>query len=105
MGIQPRRSFGTEKMALISARRSVSTPRLRRGQSAINPVGCGARRYQCGNLLVADDRSDRLTSAGSVLQELSDLIQRLARDNPAWGAPKIHAELQKLGFTFAERTV
>jgi transposase InsO family protein len=33
------------------------------------------------------------------------LIGRLAKDNPEWGAPKIHAELQKLGFTLAERTV
>ena len=40
-----------------------------------------------------------------ITQELRDLIQRLARENAAWGAPKIHAELQKLGFTLAERTV
>jgi len=33
------------------------------------------------------------------------LIGRLAQDNPDWGAPKIHAELQKLGFSLAERTV
>jgi transposase InsO family protein len=33
------------------------------------------------------------------------LIGRLAKDNPDWGAPKIHAELQKLGLTLAERTV
>ena len=33
------------------------------------------------------------------------MIGRLAKDNPDWGAPKIHPELQKLGFTLAERTV
>ena len=33
------------------------------------------------------------------------MIGRLAQDNPDWGAPKIHAELQKLGFSLAERTV
>jgi hypothetical protein len=33
------------------------------------------------------------------------LIVRLAKENPDWGAPKIHAELQRLGFTMAERTV
>jgi len=38
-------------------------------------------------------------------QELQDLIARLAQENPDWGAPKIHAELQKLGFTIAERSV
>lgn len=33
------------------------------------------------------------------------MIARMAEDNPNWGAPKIHAELQKLGFTIAERSV
>ena len=40
-----------------------------------------------------------------ISQELRDLIGRLAKENADWGAPKIHAELQKLGFTIAERTV
>jgi hypothetical protein len=33
------------------------------------------------------------------------LIVRLAGENPDWGAPKIHGELQHLGFTITERTV
>jgi hypothetical protein len=33
------------------------------------------------------------------------LIVRLADENPDWGAPKIHRELQKLGFTISERSV
>jgi type II secretory pathway component PulJ len=33
------------------------------------------------------------------------LIRRLASENPSWGAPKIHGELQKLGFVVSERTV
>jgi hypothetical protein len=40
-----------------------------------------------------------------ITQQVRELIGRLAKENPAWGAPKIHAELQKLGFTIAERTV
>ena len=40
-----------------------------------------------------------------ITPEVRDLIGRLAQENPDWGAPKIHAELQKLGFTLAERTV
>jgi len=40
-----------------------------------------------------------------ITQELRDLIVRLAEENPDWGAPKIHGELQKLGFNIAERTV
>jgi len=37
--------------------------------------------------------------------ETRALIQRLAQENPDWGAPKIHGELQKLGFVVAERSV
>jgi transposase InsO family protein len=33
------------------------------------------------------------------------LIRRLAEENATWGAPKIHGELQKLGFAISERTV
>jgi putative transposase len=33
------------------------------------------------------------------------LIRRVADENPTWGAPKIHGELLKLGFTVSERTV
>ena len=40
-----------------------------------------------------------------IKQEVRDLIGRLAEENPDWGSPKIHAELQKLGFTVAEWTV
>lgn len=34
-----------------------------------------------------------------------DLIRKMARKNPTWGAPRIHGELQKLGFDVSERTV
>jgi transposase InsO family protein len=40
-----------------------------------------------------------------VTEEIRELIRRLADENPSWGAPKIHAELQKLGFVISERTV
>jgi hypothetical protein len=34
-----------------------------------------------------------------------DLIERLAEENPLWGAPRIHGELLKLGIVVSERTV
>jgi putative transposase len=37
--------------------------------------------------------------------ELRDLIRQMARENPTWGAPRIHGELLMLGFDIAERTV
>ena len=33
-----------------------------------------------------------------ITDEIRVLIRRLAEENPDWGAPKIHGELQKLGF-------
>ena len=36
---------------------------------------------------------------------LRDLIRRMSKENPLWGAPQIHGELLKLGFDLAESTV
>jgi hypothetical protein len=33
------------------------------------------------------------------------LIFQMVADNPTWGAPRIHGELQMLGFVISERTV
>ena len=33
------------------------------------------------------------------------LIREMSRDNPLWGAPRIHGELLKLGFDVAQSTV
>jgi putative transposase len=37
--------------------------------------------------------------------EVRQLIERMARENPLWGAPRIHGELLKMGFDVSERTV
>jgi len=50
-------------------------------------------------------RSRRRGGRPRVTDEILVLIRRLAHDNPDWGAPKIHGELQKLGFVLSERTV
>jgi putative transposase len=50
-------------------------------------------------------RSRRRDGRPRVAAELRILIRRLAQENPDWGAPKIHGELQKLGFVLSERTV
>ena len=36
---------------------------------------------------------------------IRDLIRTMVRDNPTWGAPRIHGELVMLGFDVSERTV
>ena len=38
-------------------------------------------------------------------RELRELIFRMVAENPTWGAPRIHGELQMLGFEVSERTV
>ena len=37
-------------------------------------------------------------------RELRDLIRQMNKENPLWGAPRIHGELLKLGFEVAEST-
>src|SRR5271168_2536953 len=38
-------------------------------------------------------------------REIRDLIRRMSRENPLWGAPRIHGELLMLGIEVAESTV
>ena len=40
-----------------------------------------------------------------ITEEIRVLIRRLAQENQDRGAPKIHSELQKLGFVVSERSV
>src|SRR2546428_5163485 len=41
----------------------------------------------------------------TVSREIRDLIRRMSRENPLWGAPRIHGELLKLGITIGETSV
>ena len=38
-------------------------------------------------------------------QEIRTLVRRMARENPLWGAPRIHGEMLKLGLDVAQATV
>ena len=40
-----------------------------------------------------------------VAEEVRDLIRRMKRENPTWGAPRLHGELLALGFEISEPTV
>ena len=55
------------------------------------PTGAGSRDGRAGR-----PKIDR---------ELRDLIRRMSKENPLWGAPRIHGELLKLGFEVAQSTV
>jgi transposase InsO family protein len=41
----------------------------------------------------------------AVQAEIRDLVRTMSRDNPLWGAPRIHGELLKLGIDIAQSTV
>src|ERR1019366_7235989 len=41
----------------------------------------------------------------TVPREVRDLIRRMCRENPGWGAPRIHGELLKLGIAIGETSV
>jgi len=38
-------------------------------------------------------------------KQVRELIFRMVRENPTWGAPRIHGELLMLGFDLSERTI
>ena len=40
-----------------------------------------------------------------ISREARELIRKMCRDNPSWGAPRIHGELLKLGIHIAESSV
>jgi len=40
-----------------------------------------------------------------IARETRDLIRRMCRKNPMWGAPRIHGELLKLGIDIGESSV
>ena len=50
-------------------------------------------------------KSRRRPGRPEVSAEIRDLIQRMSRANPLWGAPRIHGELLKLGIAVAQSTV
>jgi Integrase core domain len=58
----------------------------------------GFRAYWCWKSRARPGRAP-------VSRELREPIRRMSKENPLWGAPRIHGELLKLGFELAESTV
>ena len=50
-------------------------------------------------------KSRRRVGRPAVPTDIRDLIRMMSRDNPLWGAPRIHGELLKLGIDIAQSTV
>ena len=58
----------------------------------------GFRRYWCW-------KSSSRGGRPQIKMELRALIRHMSRENQLWGAPRIHGELLKLGFSVAQSTV
>jgi transposase InsO family protein len=58
----------------------------------------GFRRYWCW-------KSSSRGGRPQINMELRALIRHMSRENQLWGAPRIHGELLKLGFSVAQSTV
>ena len=50
-------------------------------------------------------KSRRRVGRPAVPADIRDLVRTMSRDNPLWGAPRIHGELLKLGIEIAQSTV
>src|SRR5262252_4007011 len=50
-------------------------------------------------------KSQKRAGRPKIARELRDLIRRMSRGNPKWGASRIHGELLMLGFEVAQSTV
>src|ERR1022692_1209822 len=53
----------------------------------------------------AISRARRVIGRKRISKEVRDLIFRMVAENLTWGGPRIHGELQMLGFDISERTV
>src|SRR5215472_12170674 len=63
------------------------------------------RWHRCGFKAFWRWKSRHRPGRPKIDRELRDLIRQMSKDNPLWGAPRIHGELLKLGFELAESTV
>ena len=50
-------------------------------------------------------KSSRVGGRPKIDREIRDLVRRMSKENPLWGAPRIHGELLMLGIEVAQSTV
>ncbi len=122
----PRAALAAENLALRQQlavlQRSVKRPRLRRRDRIfwvwlsrlwfdwrsslmiVNPETV-IRWHREGFRLYWRWKSRSTPGRPKIAAEIRSLIRRMSRENATWGAPRIHSELQLLGYTVAESTV
>jgi putative transposase len=75
-----------------------SSLQLVRPETVVRWHRVGFRRYWAW-------KSRRRPGRPMISNEVRDLVRRMSRANPLWGAPRIHGELLKLGLTVSQATV
>ena len=74
-------------------------------------LGAGHHPARNGRGLASQGLSSFLDLEGTNFQDLiisrevRDLIRKMCRENPSWGAPRVHGELLKLGIDIGESSV
>jgi hypothetical protein len=63
------------------------------------------RWHRCGFKVFWRWKSRHTAGRPKIDRELRDLIRRMSKENPLWGASRIHGELLMLGFEVAQSTV
>jgi len=63
------------------------------------------RRHRSGFRLYWRWKSRHRVGRPPISVDVRDLVRTISRDNPLWGAPRIHGELLKLGIDIAQSTV
>jgi len=125
--LKSRRRLQAENLFLrhqlnIALRRALPRPRLRRGDRALLVWMTGIcprlldlaqvvkpetilRWHRAGFAAYWRWKSRKRAGRPKIDRGLRDLILRMSRENPLWGAPRIHGELLMLGFDVAQSTV
>jgi hypothetical protein len=64
-------------------------------------IGCHRRGFQA----YWRWKSHRPGGRRKIDRELRDLIRQMSKENPLWGAPRIHGELLKLGIEISHSQI
>jgi transposase InsO family protein len=96
------RLLGSDRALLVGMTRL--WPSLLGAVQVVQP-GTILRWHRAGFIMLWRWRSRNRAGRPRIDRGLRDLIRRMSRENPLWGASRIHGELLMLGFEVAQSTV
>ena len=89
---------------LIFVRRDQSFPSILNAITVVKPETV-IRWHRRGFRVYWRWKSHRRGGRPKIDREIRDLIRAMSKENPLWGAPRIHGELLMLGIEVAQSTV